>query len=81
MVPEADTNAPRTANQVTVNGDFVVSGAFLGDTMRRSEANQIRIDDGVTISGVAVANNILVNDILSFGLNSSRTGLTKGSVG
>ncbi len=60
---EADIIAPRTANEVTVNGDLAVSGAFLVDTERMSEANQISIDDSVTISGTTVASSLLVNGI------------------
>ncbi len=46
---------------MTVKGDLAVRGAFLVGTMRTSEANQIRIDDNVTILGTTVANNSLVN--------------------
>ncbi len=80
-VLEADAIAPRIASEVTVNGDLVVSGAFLVDAMKTREANQVSIDDNLTISGTTVANNLLYNGILSFGSNSSITGLTKGSIG
>ncbi len=57
-VLEADTIAPRTANEATVNGYFAVSGAFLVDTVRTGEATHICIDDSVTISVTTVANNL-----------------------
>ena len=64
-----------------VNGDLAVSGAFLVGTMRASEANQISIDDNVTISGTIAANNLSDNATFSFGSNLSIAVLTKGSIG
>ena len=34
-----------------MTGDMPVTGAFLTDTMRSSEAAQITVDDNVTVTG------------------------------
>ena len=46
-----DAITHRLASEVTVTGDMAVTGAFLTDIMRSSEAARITVDDKVTVTG------------------------------